>query len=102
MPNKNYLRGRAFEYRRKAFWKEKGWTVLRTAGSKGPYDLILLNEGTYEVRFLQLKRVKTPAEAKRMFEKFKEDKPSLAWSGDVRFGMEFYIQSTKETLTEWI
>ena len=40
MPNKNYQSGRNFEYRVKKYLEEKGYYVMRSAGSKTPFDLI--------------------------------------------------------------
>ena len=40
MPNKNYVRGRNFEYKVKKAYEEAGYLVFRTAGSHSPADLI--------------------------------------------------------------
>jgi len=40
MVNKNYNRGRQFEYRVKKDLENKGYLVVRSAGSKSPFDLI--------------------------------------------------------------
>jgi len=40
MPTTNYERGRAYEYKIKKQLEGEGWTVVRTAGSHGPFDLI--------------------------------------------------------------
>jgi Holliday junction resolvase len=40
MPNKNYVNGRAFEYRIKKEYEAMGYLVFRTAGSHSPADLI--------------------------------------------------------------
>lgn len=63
MPNRNYLRGRAKEYREAAKLKAEGWTVLRTAGSHGFADLVAVKSvqetGVYgEIRFIQVKKGK--------------------------------------------
>lgn len=42
MANKNYRAGRAFEYRVAKTYRDLGYTVLRTAGSHGPFDLIAI------------------------------------------------------------
>lgn len=41
MPNKNYRKGRAAEYRAKRELEKQGWTVHRSAGSHG-VDLVCL------------------------------------------------------------
>jgi Holliday junction resolvase len=40
MPNKNYIKGRNFEYRIKKMYEKDGYLVFRTAGSHSPADLI--------------------------------------------------------------
>jgi hypothetical protein len=40
MPNKNYINGRAHEYRVRNQWAAKGYTALRSAGSHSPYDVV--------------------------------------------------------------
>ena len=40
MPNRNYVKGRAFEYRVKKFLESKGYFVMRAYGSKGLFDLV--------------------------------------------------------------
>jgi Holliday junction resolvase len=40
MPNKNYVKGRKFEYKIKKEYEDKGYLVFRTAGSHSPADLI--------------------------------------------------------------
>lgn len=39
MPNANYLKGRRLEYKAKKQMESEGWKVLRSAGSKGAFDL---------------------------------------------------------------
>jgi len=53
MPNKNYVKGRAKEYRVAKKFKDDGWIVLRTAGSHGFADLIAIKG--YHVKFIQCK-----------------------------------------------
>lgn len=59
MPNKNYVNGRAKEYRVKKQWEKAGYTVLRTAGSHGFADLIAVKDKDglrgKEVVFIQCK-----------------------------------------------
>lgn len=43
MVNKNYNRGRAFEYRVKKHLEKKGYFVVRSAGSKSPFDLVAIS-----------------------------------------------------------
>jgi hypothetical protein len=39
--NKNYVKGRAFEYRVKQYWKDGGWEGVRAAGSHSPFDVVV-------------------------------------------------------------
>lgn len=62
MPNINYLRGRAHEYRLKDKLEKEGYIVFRTSGSHGIADLIavkpqLIGDADMfpEVRFIQIK-----------------------------------------------
>jgi Holliday junction resolvase-like predicted endonuclease len=56
MANKNYLRGRATEYKAKAELEKDGYVVIRASGSHGAFDLVAVNR--MEVRFIQCKREK--------------------------------------------
>jgi len=51
--NKNYNRGRRFEYRVKKFFEDLGFYVVRSAGSKGLADLVIIKNG--ESRLVQCK-----------------------------------------------
>ena len=42
IPNKNYNSGRNFEYRTKKYLEQKGYYVMRSAGSKTAFDLIAI------------------------------------------------------------
>ena len=49
-----YRRGRALEYAVKKHLEEQGYFVVRSAGSKGPADLVALREG--EILLIQCKK----------------------------------------------
>jgi len=70
VPNKNYLTGRAYEYKAKKVLEEDGYTVIRAAGSHGLWDLIAVR-GTEPVRCIQIKRTKSPGGVKQLFGRFK-------------------------------
>jgi Holliday junction resolvase len=55
MVNKNYIKGRNYEYKIKKLYELAGFTVLRTAGSHGFADLIAVRMETKEVIFIQCK-----------------------------------------------
>ena len=50
MPNKNYKRGRTLEYDVKALLEQGGYTVVRSAGSHSPFDLVAVKETTGQVK----------------------------------------------------
>lgn len=52
----NYRRGYRAELAAKKELEAQGFTVLRAAGSKGPFDLVAFNKDV--VRFIQVKRVR--------------------------------------------
>lgn len=51
--NKNYNRGRAFEYRVKKYLEDRGWTVFRTAGSHSKADLVCIKNSVVEPYYNQ-------------------------------------------------
>jgi Holliday junction resolvase len=53
--NKNYVNGRAKEYRIKKKLESEGWIVLRTAGSHGFADLIAIDKLCKVIKFVQCK-----------------------------------------------
>jgi hypothetical protein len=56
MPNKNYIRGRKFEYDIVANAKKDPTAmVFRTSGSHGPYDVIAIHLLTNEIILTQCK-----------------------------------------------
>lgn len=91
MPNANYTRGRAAEYRAKAKLELDGWTVWRTPGSKSPADLIAIRgeefaDGPFDtvrakVRLVQVKsgRASMTRAARATFLAFAEDRGCEAW-----------------------
>jgi hypothetical protein len=89
MPNRNYLRGRRFEYERQASWRAQGYIVLRTAGSKGPFDLIAVRSGSIPI-FIQCKSVSRLCEAARLIRDFRAS-PSLQPSGHYRQALEVKV-----------
>jgi hypothetical protein len=57
MPNKNYIRGRASEYKCQRDLETLGYQTARTAGSHGAADVIAWNKT--HIRFIQCKTFKT-------------------------------------------
>jgi Holliday junction resolvase len=56
MTNKNYVNGRNFEYRIRDMFIQKGFNVIRSAGSHTPIDLVAFDG--YRVFFIQCKQRK--------------------------------------------
>ena len=50
MSSKNYVKGRAFEYRTQNYLRKKGYYVLRAYASKGVYDLLAVPPFHEEVK----------------------------------------------------
>lgn len=51
-----YARGRQFEYRVKRYYENKGWFVIRSAGSKGIADIVAISPDAIQIHFIQCKR----------------------------------------------
>lgn len=72
MPNKNYQAGRRLEYACIAYWKARGYHAVRTAGSHGLFDVVAFREDR-KPEFIQCKRVRSAATAKRLLDKFRDE-----------------------------
>lgn len=44
MTNRNYVRGRAFEYEVVKLFKDKGWLTIRASGSHGVADVVAIKD----------------------------------------------------------
>jgi Holliday junction resolvase len=94
LSNTNYLRGRRFEWKRKKAWEKRGYTVIRAAGSKGPWDLVAVREHA-PVELIQCKLVKTRAQAK----KWLSLNPPILSTGQFHQTMEVWVTDLRELLT---
>jgi Holliday junction resolvase len=66
VPRSPYRKGARYEYYVKQLLEEKGYLVVRTAGSHGPFDLIAIDKEKREILLVQVtKRRYLPAELKR-------------------------------------
>jgi hypothetical protein len=93
MANKNYVAGRRVEYLMKQELEDWGYYVIRSAGSKGAFDLAAFDQTelfNHPVRLIQLKAVKTEAEKNRLLKVWKAPLPPsphyrqeiiVRWSG---------------------
>lgn len=70
----NYARGTAFERRRREHYESIGYTVTRSAGSKGAVDLIAYKPKG-RILMIQCKRVETMGEYLKLRDRFKESPP---------------------------
>lgn len=82
----HYSRGRAYEYKAKQQLEAEGYTVIRAAGSHGPYDLIAFR-GSQPVRCIQVKRTKAPGGVKALLGKWQ---PMQAYS-DTHYVEELWV-----------
>ena len=94
MPNRNYLKGIRFERQRQRAWEMKGYAVLRTAGSRGAFDLIAVKHNA-PVELIQCKSTRGgETTARRLVTQFKLEHPFVdsryfhqtieIWSGSLR------------------
>lgn len=69
MPNRNYQAGRRFEYRVKKHLEKNGWFVVRSAGSKGAFDLVAIKHCSTtvgsDVALIQCKYGSKPSKKER-------------------------------------
>lgn len=76
VPNRNYQRGRRFEYERLKHYKEvMKHDVVRTAGSHGTWDLVAIDAPRGIVTLIQCKVVSSESAARRLLESFKSSPP---------------------------
>ncbi|MCK9370207.1 hypothetical protein M0R04_09905 [Candidatus Dojkabacteria bacterium] len=77
MPNKNYISGRAKEYRIVKKLKAEGFTIVqRSAGSKSPLDIFAFKKETKEIRLIQCKPKSMSMNKRNKIEQ------ELAWLND--------------------
>ena len=70
---KAYLKGRRIEYKCKRELEELGYTVLRSAGSHGPFDLIAIHPAMKTILLIQVKaRELRPSELRRLLEELRK------------------------------
>jgi len=72
----NYKKGREAEYIARDILKEMGCTVVRSAGSKTPYDLIAWTKE--EIYFIQVKRITKVPTVEEIRSLFKKDLNQIA------------------------
>ena len=94
MPNKNYINGSNLERSRKKDWEGLGYFVMKSGGSRGPFDLIAIREGKGLPILIQVKRVATRSQANLLLKKFKETPPLKP--GDYMQRMEILITNERE------
>lgn len=99
-PNFNYRAGARLEYGRRKHWEKRGWTVTRSAGSHGIWDLVgvRIEDPSHPVMFVQCKRVKTKTEANKLVRVFKEN-PPLPKSPHWTMILEIQIKGSSEVIT---
>ena len=59
MPNKNYIKGRRYEYKLAHVLRKSGFDIVfRSAGSHGPIDLVAIDTSSRTMLFVQAKQGK--------------------------------------------
>jgi len=66
MAKNQYNKGAGYERKLKREYEMKGWFVIRSAGSKGPADLIAINPKTRRIKVIQVKTYKKRLSEKEM------------------------------------
>ena len=74
MPNKNYVKGRAKEYRIINYFRALDYLAFRSAGSHSPIDVIAINTDMREIRLIQ---AKPNSMSKKNKEKIKKENEKL-------------------------
>ena len=64
-----YEKGRRKEYKLKHMYESKGYLCIRSAGSKSPFDLVVIDKENKRIRFVQSKSVSFSANKKKVLEK---------------------------------
>jgi len=77
-------------------WRKAGYTVVRTAGSHGPWDIVAVRSDRPS-ECIQCKRVENEAIALRLIKEFKAN-PLLNPSGYFHQVIEVYCSATREVL----
>lgn len=90
MPNRNYINGAARERRLLHQLEEKGYIVIRSAGSHSQIDLIAIHKYKKKILFLQVKPKSMSKNAKDKIEK------ELSWLNEEFVGNIFCITNLKE------
>lgn len=93
--NSNYIKGRRFEYERMKHWKELGYDVVRTAGSHGPWDLVVVDSKRGIVTLIQCKVVEDNATARRLLENHRQSPLHLPMQ-KVHQTLEVKVKGSKE------
>ena len=97
MPNRNYISGRAFEYKRKKAWEERGYTVIRASGSHGRWDLVAVKPNS-PVVLIQCKKCMKASEVNGLINEFKEQIDG--WTKHYHEVIEIWVKETRK-LVEW-
>ena len=65
MPNRNYVKGRAKEYKTVHELKDRGYIAFRSAGSHSPFDVVGIHKRLRKVVFVQCKPDRMSENAKQ-------------------------------------
>lgn len=73
--NRNYNKGVRFERKRLNHYKALGKCALRTAGSHGAFDIVVVDDARGVVTLIQCKVVSDDGAAKRLLAAFRRNPP---------------------------
>ena len=88
------------EFGRRKHYQKRGWSVVRSAGSHGIWDLcgVRLEDPEHPVMFVQCKRVNTIQAAKAMLTKFEKD-PPMPKSSHWIMRLEVQVKGSRDILS---
>lgn len=91
----NYRRGTETEHKIKAILEDKGWYVVRSAGSKGLIDLIAMNYNG-DIFAIQAKRTKEKVSWSRYKDEIKELEKFARFHPAPNIKIEFWVWKDRD------
>ncbi len=73
MPNKNYVKGRKYEYDIVHLMRDKGYLAFRSAGSHSPVDVVAIDGKNKIIKLIQCKPKSMSEKAKQRLEEANKD-----------------------------
>lgn len=95
MPNPNYLAARKMEQERVNHYRALGFDASRSAGSKGPWDVVVIDWKRGITTAISCKIVDSLTEANRIMRNFRA-KPPRQQHRDLHQRLEVKVRGSKE------